>query len=75
MKKVPDREKSRGEGTVSRGNKDEARRYTYHWLNLLKIESNQMLFVTGAEYNRPYSEMLNTTGVVDLTVKCLLTSP
>ena len=35
--------------------------------------SKRGLFVTGAEYNRcsrPYSEMLNTTGVVDLTVKC-----
>ena len=35
------------------------------------IKSNQTLFVTCAKYNscRPHSEMLNTTGVVDLTVK------
>ena len=40
--------------------------------------TNQSVFVTCAEYNRcsrPYSEMPNTTGVVDLTVKCLLTGP
>uniref|UniRef100_A0A674EDY3 Phospholipid-transporting ATPase n=1 Tax=Salmo trutta TaxID=8032 RepID=A0A674EDY3_SALTR len=39
----------------------------------LSVKSNKMLFVTSAIYNRcsrPYSEMLNTTGVVDLTVKC-----
>jgi hypothetical protein len=44
------------------------------WL-CLEVKSNQSVFVTCAEYNRcrPYSEMLNTTGVVDLTVKCLLT--
>ena len=39
----------------------------------LGVKLNQIVLVTCAEYNRcsrPHSEMLNRTGVVDLTVKC-----